>query len=160
MPEACVEEPHFVLDCHLGRLTAHLRMLGLDCLYRSDFEDAQLADISVKEDRILLTRDRRLLMQKTITRGYLVRSLDSGEQLRETVKRYQLTEWIKPFRRCLRCNHPLETVSKQEIEDRLEPLTKLYFDDFQICPDCNQIYWKGSHYERMQKLIEQIRAGE
>jgi uncharacterized protein with PIN domain len=135
-------------------------MLGLDCLYRSDFDDPQLADISVKEDRILLTRDRRLLMQKTITRGYLLRSLDSEEQLKETVKRYQLTEWIKPFRRCLRCNHSLETVAKEAIMDRLESLTKLYFDDFRICPACNQIYWKGSHYERMQKLIKQIGAGE
>jgi hypothetical protein len=40
--------------------------------------------------------------------------------------------------------------------DRLEPLTKLYFDEFQICPACKQIYWKGSHYERMQGLVEQL----
>jgi len=32
----------------------------------------------------------------------------------------------------------------------------LYFNEFQICPACKQIYWKGSHYERMEKLIEQI----
>jgi uncharacterized protein with PIN domain len=159
-PEPLAEEPRFVLDCHLGRLTAHLRMLGLDCLYRSDFNDAQLAEISIKEGRILLTRDRRLLMQKTITRGSLLRSLDSEGQLKETVKRYQLTEWIKPFCRCLRCNHPLEWVSKEAILTRLKPLTKLYYDDFRICPACHQIYWKGSHYEKMQKMIEQIQAGE
>ncbi len=44
--------------------------------------------------------------------------------------------------------------------DRLELLTKLYFDEFHICPACGQIYWKGSHYERMQSLIEQIANNE
>jgi uncharacterized protein with PIN domain len=157
-PEDCRDEPRFVLDCHLGRLTSHLRMLGLDCLYQSDFDDIQLRELSVNEGRILLTRDRRLLMQKIITRGYLLRSLNSEEQLRETVKRYQLIKWIKPFRRCLRCNHPLEPIPKEQVLDRLEPLTKFYFDDFRICPACRQIYWKGSHYDRMQKLINQIQA--
>lgn len=159
MPENCAQEPRFVLDCHLGRLAAHLRMLGLDCLYRPDFQDHQLARISVAEDRILLTRDRRLLMQKVITRGYLVRSLDPQEQLQETVNRYRLVRWIRPFRRCLRCNHPLEAIAKTQVLDRLEPLTNLYFDEFRICPACRQIYWKGSHYDRMQELIEAIRAG-
>jgi uncharacterized protein with PIN domain/sulfur carrier protein ThiS len=157
-PEDCKEEPRFVLDCHLGRLTSHLRMLGLDCLYQSDFDDIQLRDISVNEGRFLLTRDRRLLMQKIIKRGYLLRSLEPEKQLREVVERYKLIQWIKPFRRCLRCNHPLEAISKEEVLDRLEPLTKLYFDDFRICLACHQIYWKGSHYDRMQKLINQIQA--
>ena len=40
--------------------------------------------------------------------------------------------------------------------DRLEPLTKLYFQEFHICPACGQIYWKGSHYEKMQGLISSI----
>ena len=156
-PQSCETEPRFVLDGHLGRLAAHLRMLGLDCLYRYDYDDSQLTKVSVADDRILLTRDRRLLMQKIILRGYLLRSLDPEEQLREVVKRFQLIQWIRPFRRCMRCNHPLETISKEAILDQLEPLTKLYFEVFRICPACRQIYWKGSHYERMQKLIEQIR---
>ncbi len=158
--EICQTEPRFILDGHLGRLAAHLRMLGLDCLYRSDYDDPELAQISINDGRILLTRDRRLLMQKRITRGYLLRSLDPEEQLQEVATRFQLTEWIKPFRRCLRCNHPLESVRKEEVLERLEPLTKLYFEEFHICPACRQIYWKGSHYDKMQKLIEQIRADE
>ncbi len=158
-PEVCQTEPRFVLDGHLGRLAAHLRMLGLDCLYRNDYNDPELAKASSSESRILLTRDRRLLMQKIITQGYLLRSLDPDEQLREVVWRYQLVQWIKPFQRCLRCNYPLADVRKDAILDRLEPLTKLYFDEFRICPACRHIYWKGSHYEKMQKVIEQIRAG-
>lgn len=146
-------EPRFVLDGHLGRLTSHLRMLGLDCLYRNDYDDKELASLAVHEERVLLSRDRRLLMHKSIQAGYLLRSLDPLEQLKEVVQRYSLRKWVKPFQRCLRCNHPLKEISKGEVMGRLEPLTKLYFEEFHICPACHQIYWKGSHYERMRKMI-------
>lgn len=149
-------EPRFVLDGHLGRLAAHVRMLGLDCLYESSYDDATLARISVDEARILLTRDRRLLMRKCVTHGYLIRSLAPNEQLTEVLRRFALRPWIKPFQRCIRCNHPLEVVDKQTIIDRLEPLTKRYFDDFRVCPACKQIYWKGSHFEKMQALIADL----
>jgi len=156
-PRKLPVEPRFVLDGHLGRLASHLRMLGLDSLYNSNFSDDELVKISVREERILLSRDRRLLMHKVILLGYCLRSLKSDEQIREVVRRYTLTDWIKPFSRCLRCNHPLKPVSKEQVLDRLEPLTKIYFEEFHICPACNQIYWKGSHVERMLELIEELR---
>ena len=152
----CLIDPRFLLDCHLGRLTAHLRMLGFDCLYQNDYEDSNMAGIVQHEERILLTRDRRLLMRKVILHGYCLRSLNSLEQLTEVIHRFDLMNKIQPFHRCLRCNHLLEAVEKDTILHRLEPLTKLYFDKFHICPACRQIYWKGSHYEQMQNLIKQI----
>jgi uncharacterized protein with PIN domain len=155
VPDGCPLEPRFVLDNHLGRLAAYLRMLGVDCLYQNQFDDDEMAEIVQREERILLSRDRRLLMRKTIIHGYCLRSLDSREQLSEVIQRFDLKDQIRPFHRCLRCNHPLESVAKEVVLDRLEPLTRLYFDEFQICPACKQIYWKGSHFERMQTLIEQ-----
>jgi uncharacterized protein with PIN domain len=156
IPDGYPDEPRFVLDIHLGRLTAYLRMLGFDCIYQADFDDAQLAEIAGQEKRILLSRDRRLLMRKSVTDGYCLRSLDSLEQLTEAVRRFDLAHRVIPFHRCLRCNHLLEPVSKEAVMDRLEPLTKRYFDEFHICPACGQIYWKGSHYDKMQKLVEKI----
>ncbi len=150
-------EPRFVLDGHLGRLAAYLRMLGLDCLYRNDYTDPELVQVSVSEGRILLTRDRRLLMHKTIQHGCLLRSLDPGVQFTEIIQRFALKHWIKPFQRCLLCNHVLQPVEKEVILDRLQPLTIQYFDEFHLCPGCNQVYWKGSHYERMLRLV--IMAG-
>jgi uncharacterized protein with PIN domain len=150
------EEPRFVLDLHLGRLASHLRMLGLDCLYRNSFEDQELVQLSVEGGRILLTRDRLLLMHKVITQGYLLRSMDATEQLREVIVRYNLREWVKPFQRCMRCNHPLESVAKETILEKLEPLTKKYYHEFKLCPACDQVYWKGSHYERMLALIREV----
>jgi hypothetical protein len=132
-------------------------MLGLDSLYNRDYQDDELVNISVQENRTLLSRDRRLLMHKVILQGYCLRSLEPDEQLKEVARRYTLQEWIKPFRRCMRCNHLLEPVSKEKVLHRLEPLTRLYFEVFHICPACNQVYWKGSHVEHMLELIEQLR---
>lgn len=149
-------EPRFILDGHLGRLAAYLRMLGFDCLYENDYDDEQLAEIAGREQRILLSRDRRLLMRKSVADGYCLRSLDSLEQLTEVVKRFDLAHRVIPFHRCLRCNHLLEPVRKEDVLDQLQPLTKKYFHEFHICPACGQIYWKGSHYERMEKLVDEI----
>ena len=156
IPDGLPVEPRFILDIHLGRLAAYLRMLGFDCLYRNDYVDDELADTAQREERILLSRDRHLLMRKAVTYGYCLRSLEPREQLREVVRRFDLAKRIFPFHRCVRCNHPLESVRKKEILNCLEPLTKKYFDEFQICPACQQIYWKGSHVEHMQELIERL----
>lgn len=155
--DGCHIEPRFLLDCHLGRLTGHLRMLGFDCLYENDFEDSNMANILEHDERILLTRDRRLLMRKAVRHGYCLRSLDPFAQLEEVIRRFELTSKIRPFHRCLRCNQPLKPIDKEAILDRLDPLTKQYFDEFHICPACGQIYWQGSHYEQMQNLIEKIK---
>ena len=148
--------PRFVLDNHLGKLASYLRILGFDAQYRNDIQDDELAIIASNSKRILLTRDRQLLMRKTIHFGYWLRSLDPELQAREVIQRFGLKEFVAPFRRCLRCNASLTPVLKENIIDRLEPLTKKYFDDFRICPECDQVYWKGSHYERMLGLIDRL----
>jgi uncharacterized protein with PIN domain len=149
-------EPCFLLDNHLGQLATYLRMFGFDCLYRNDYQDEELAQVAVEQDRVLLTRDRRLLMRKGIRHGYCIHQTDPHRQAAEVLKRFSLTGRIKPFQRCLKCNTPLQVVNKQDILERLEPLTKRYYDDFKICPNCQQIYWKGSHYEHMQEQIIEL----
>ena len=149
-------EPCFILDNHLGQLATYLRILGFDSLYRNDYQDDELAMVSSLEGRVLLTRDRRLLMRKTIRLGYCIHQTDPRQQAAEVLRRFKLTGQVKPFQRCLRCNSPLQQVAKKDIIERLEPLTKMYYDEFRICPSCHQIYWKGSHFEHMQQLILEI----
>jgi uncharacterized protein with PIN domain/sulfur carrier protein ThiS len=155
-PAGCPMEPRFLLDNHLGRLAAYLRMLGFDCLYENDYQDDQIAAVLMADSRILLSRDRRLLMRKVVHYGYCVRSLEPLEQLEEVVRRFDLAGRIHPFRRCLRCNGPLEPVDKETVLDRLEPLTKRYYEEFVFCPACDRVYWKGSHYERMESVISRL----
>jgi uncharacterized protein with PIN domain len=152
-------EPRFVVDGHLGRLAAHLRMLGFDTWYRTDADDERLASVAAAEGRILLTRDRGLLRRSIVRRGACIRSDRPYDQLVETVRRFGLVDRWQPFGRCIRCNDPLVTASREEVLDRLEPLTRLYYDDFRRCPGCDAVYWRGSHHERMGHLIERVRAG-
>jgi uncharacterized protein with PIN domain len=144
----------FVADGHLGGLTRNLRLLGFDVAYPKSADDRQLLEVMVRENRALLTRDRRLLMHAIVQHGYYPRSQNANEQTIEVVRRFDLSELIAPFTRCLRCNALLEEATK----DELEPLTKIYYDQFRRCPDCKQIYWPGSHFSKLQKRIEEIRS--
>lgn len=151
-------EIRFVLDTHLGKLAAYLRMLGFDCVYRNDCRDEELARISASQQRTLLSRDRGLLKRAIVTRGYLLREEQPRQQLVEVVGRFGLSRYISPFRRCLHCNTLLEPVPEDVISDRLPPKTRQYYDEFHLCRECNRLYWKGSHYKRMTRLIEHTLA--
>ena len=148
----------FVADGHLGGLTRNLRLLGFNVAYDQNADDRQLLEIMAGDNRALLTRDRRLLMHAIVQHGYYPRSQDPDEQAVEVIRRFQLSESIAPFTRCLRCNALLKEAAKAEIIDKLEPLTKIYYDQFRRCPDCKQIYWSGSHFPKLQKRIEEIHS--
>ena len=148
--------PLFVLDNHLGQLATYMRLLGFDTSYRNDFQDEELAALSGRGGRVLLTRDRRLLMRRAVEHGYWLRSKDPRQQLTEVLDRFQLRAQIRPWHRCLRCNGRLLPVDKEAVLDRLEPKTKLYYHEFHMCQDCHQIYWKGSHYSHMQTFLETL----
>jgi len=147
----------FVADGHLGRLARNLRLLGFDVAYDPKAEDRQLLRTMERENRALLTRDRRLLMHAVVRTGYCPRSQNADEQTVEVVRRFDLLGSLVPFTRCVRCNAPLRMVSKAEIIERLEPLTKIYYERFRRCTGCSQIYWPGSHFSKLQKRVEQIR---
>jgi hypothetical protein len=143
----------FVLDTHLGKLTSYLRMLGFDSRYRNDYKDETLAQLSSEENRILLTRDRGLLKRSAVTHGYCVRSTRPREQLIEVLRRFDLFNMAQPFQRCIRCNALLKDVTKAQIADRLPAMTRQTYDQFRQCRGCNQVYWKGSHFERMERFL-------
>jgi hypothetical protein len=155
-----LRKPAFVLDTHLGRLARYLRLLGFDTLYRNNFCDNELARISSNQHRTLLTRDRMLLHRSIISHGYFIRATDPLRQTREVLQRFDLYQDIQPFSRCNRCNGLLTAVAKEKIVHRLEPKTKRYYEDFRICQNCQQLYWKGSHFRKMSKLIDEIRQDQ
>jgi hypothetical protein len=153
-----VDISRFVADGHLGSLTRNLRLLGFDVAYEQNADDRQLLGVMAHENRALLTRDRRLLMHGIVQHGYCPRSQNADEQTIEVVRRFDLSGLIAPFTRCLRCNAPLEEAAKDDVIDKLEPFTKIYYDHFRRCPGCKQIYWPGSHFPKLQKRIEEIRS--
>jgi uncharacterized protein len=148
----------FLGDNHLGKLVRLLRLLGFDTTYASDLDDELLAEQAHDENRVLLTRDRGLLKRKLVIWGYCLRSTDSTEQLRAVLRRFQLFARTAPWTRCLRCNGLLMAVDKTVVWDRLEPKTRLYYDDFRQCRSCEQVYWQGSHVAELTRLIADVQA--
>jgi uncharacterized protein len=149
---------NFVADGHLGKLVRDLRLLGVDVVYDRNAEDRQLVAITAGQNRALLTRDRRLLMHSAVRHGYYLRSQNPFEQTTEVLRRFELGADIRPFSRCLRCNAPLRAVAKAAVAGRLEPLTKIYYEQFRNCSGCGQIYWSGSHFDKLRDRVEKLRA--
>lgn len=153
----------FVLDVHLGKLAHHLRMLGFDTLYRNDYRPIDLLDIACREDRILLSKGKKLVENSDITAGYRIRSSDPREQLIEVLVRFDLWSATCPFTRCLHCNTILLPAQEQDLIVPLPEKVRSLFRDFNRCPSCQRIYWQGSHFGKMKTFIDGIvrrRAGE
>ena len=147
-------EAAFSVDVNVGKLARLLRMAGIDTWYDPRLTEEELAVASARHGRILLSRNRDLLQRKCITWGRLVRAEMPEEQLTEIISLYGLHRHLAPFSRCLECNALLQPVDKSSILDRLEPLTRKYYHRFKRCPDCDRIYWQGSHHKRMLDLLE------
>lgn len=156
LQERPLRNPRFLVDVNLGKLARFLRMAGFDTAYKNHADDPELIQQMLQENRVLLTRDRRLLMHKVVEKGYLVRSDRPADQLEEVVHRFDLAGCVKPFTRCMHCNTPLEHVSKGEVIHRLRPLTKRYYETFSRCPGCERIYWAGSHRDRLDPKVRAI----
>jgi uncharacterized protein with PIN domain len=152
----------FVLDVHLGRLARHLRMLGIDALWRDDFEDSELQRIAREEERVLLTRDRALA--EATEKSHWVKATDHEEQLREVLTEFQLTPWALSGRgfltRCLQCNSLILPVAGHQIHDRIPGHLLLEHQEFYLCTRCERVYWRGSHVDRMAQWVSRVLQSE
>lgn len=151
----------FVADAHLGGLAHLLRMAGFDTLYRNDFHDSEIADIAVRDGRIVLTRDRELLKQRIITHGCYVHALKPAQQFQEIVARLDLARSVRPFQLCMECNVPLRAVDKARVLERLPPSVQVNYERFTTCDVCGRVFWEGSHWKKMRVLLaESLRKGD
>lgn len=157
MPSVLRPEPlrgvSFLVDENAHRLAGLLRMIGMDAATCRGLTDEDIVRRAVAQGRIVLSKDRRLLKRKQIVFGRLVRGVHPWEQLREIVDLFGLRTRLQPFSRCIHCNVMLKSRTKTEIQERLEPLTKQYYQVFQECPECKRIYWAGSHHEQMRERL-------
>lgn len=143
----------FAVDVNVGKLASLLRMAGFDAFYRNYISDPELIEVAVQEKRIVLSRDTNLLKRKELVYGYLVREIHPEKQLAEVVHLFGIKEQLKPLSRCMRCNGLLQPVEKEQILDQLEPLTQKYYHSFRQCRRCHNIYWPGSHRDKMLRLL-------
>lgn len=152
-----LREPKFIADVHLGSLVKYMRMLGFDVLYKNHYSDEEIIKTSLNENRAILTKDRELLKNNKITHGYWVRNDETMQQLKEIIKRFDLKNNIREFLRCLECNYILESIDKDKIINRIPPKVKNRQNEFWYCSNCDRIYWKGTHFDKMNEFMKLIR---
>jgi len=151
-----IREIKFIVDVNVGKLAQKLRLLGFDTLFKNDFTDKEIVELSLQEKRVILTRDKSILKFSAVTHGYWIRNDDPDEQLREVVNRFQLENNFKVFTRCSICNELLHPIDKSLLYDRLPDNTLLFFNFFMECKGCKKIYWQGSHYDHIREWMNEL----
>lgn len=156
-PQPLEGPARFLLDVHLGALARRLRLLVIDTAYEKYADDDHLVRQAEGEDRVLLSRDRGLLMRRALRRAAFVRGQDPDDQLADVMERFQPP--LSPWKLCLACGGTLVRVAKAQVADRLEPGTLLTQQQFSRCPTCGHIYWHGAHDARLQEVVRRHSRG-
>lgn len=144
----------------LGKLTRWLRMLGQDVEYSGSMDDKELIRKAKKERRILLTRDLELYQQAAAkgVEASLVEGATEAEKLAKLAKRFKFKLEIDvTVSRCPKCNTPIRFVPKEAIIGKIPKTTSHNYNEFWECPGCEQIYWRGAHWKRIDKTLREAK---
>jgi uncharacterized protein with PIN domain len=148
----------FVADVHLGTLARYLRLLGFDTDWERNLSDEEIIERSLRELRIILTRDRGILRHGRVTHGYWLRATDPERQLEEVVRALDLARAVRPYTRCMECNGLLRDVTPAEVVDRVPRAVLELQREFSQCDGCGRVYWAGSHREQLDAIIARVRG--
>ena len=154
--EVPLRETRFIADVNIGDIVKYMRALGLDVYYDASLSPLDIIRISKREDRTILTKSRNLLKFRDVTHGIFIRPGTTVEQIKRIIDFLSLQAVITPFSRCLQCNNSLVRVSKESIFDRIPPKTRAFCDEYSYCSACDKIYWKGSHFTRIKRVVDEI----
>ena len=144
----------FVADKMLGRLARWLRIVGQDVIYGSDLAGAGLLRAARREDRTILTRDRRI-GKKNPPPFIFIRSDHFREQLKQVIEECRVDPFKDAFTRCVTCNTPFEPVAKADVEGKVPPYVFETQEKFSFCRKCRRLYWPATHQE---KMVDELRA--
>lgn len=135
------------------RLARWLRLLGADVITDASLTGAELLKIARADNRILVTRDKRL---RTAADVFFVESNAIRSQLREVVRRFGLDPRVIALTRCSRCNHLLTPVARELVSRRVPPYVFASHDRFSECGKCGRIYWSETHPKRIHAMLDSI----
>ncbi len=151
----------FIADAMLGKLARWMRVMGCDVEYFPEISDRALSDRAKCGNRIILTRDTRLVQQK-INRdsAFLVIGDHYPDQLRQVVDAFAIDPFKDVLSRCLRCNRLLVKIEKDDLAGKVPPYVFKTRDRFKTCPECGKIFWKATHVEHMAAQLKAILGAE
>ncbi len=148
----------FIATKELGKLARWLRILGFDTEYFKDQNRSSLIITSLRDGRIILTRGSKFSPVSGI-RILKILYDDLEKQLAQVMKELDIKLDEKAlFTRCVLCNEELVPVEKQKIEGQVTAYVYQTQEDFVVCPLCQRVYWHGTHWGNVRKLLERSAA--
>ncbi|HEC87883.1 MAG TPA: hypothetical protein ENI52_01045 [Thermoplasmata archaeon] len=141
----------FICDEMLGTLAKWLRIFGYDTSYAKGMNDEKIIEIALKEDRIVLTRDK-MLSRKAI-KGLYIEEKDLEKQIERVVKKFKLNIGKNIFSRCTVCNIPVVVIERDKVKGKVPKSVWENNKEFWTCPKCGRIYWMGSHWENIKNKL-------
>jgi uncharacterized protein len=143
-------------DAGLGGLARWLRASGCEAFWQQDISDADLVRQTQQRGGILLTTDSMLLDRRPIVRGeiralWVPPTLTIHEQLRYVRAELNLPHTDES--RCMRCGGALIQINKEQARSRIPPRTYKWLNDFFECTHCHQLFWEGTHWQRIQSEL-------
>ena len=151
----------FLCDQMLGNLSRWLRFFGFDTYYiQSDIDDDELLKIAEKDNRIIITRDKELIIRANKRKLKIINidSINLDVQIKRILKNAEINE-NKILSRCSICNTILKKIDKQDVKNKVP--NKIYnnMNIFFFCELCDKTYWMGTHYDKIIKKIIEIKNG-
>lgn len=142
-------------DEMLKGLARWLRAAGYDTELAEDGEaDRSLLARARQSGRLLITRDRKLLEFRHASDSVRLIQCTGIDHCARTLSRQLAIDWLyRPFSRCLLCNTPLLSVRPEQTALRDRAPQDVRHGPLFCCPQCQRIYWSGSHVRRMQARL-------
>lgn len=157
------DTPKFIVDHNVGKLARWLRLMGYDARFFRGDDDSELVAIALKEGRIILTRDTRIMQRRLVTKGrlkaLLIGSDQPHKQIHQVIDSLHLDCRFNPFSLCLECNQPLVERKKAELKELVPPYVYKTQEQFRQCPSCQRLYWRGTHWRAMTRRLEGLGDG-
>jgi hypothetical protein len=148
----------FIVTEELGRLAKWLRILGFDTVYFPKGEKRDLVLRSLREDRVILTRDSRM-SRFTGIRHLHIDTDFVEEQLEQAIRELNLEiDREQLFSICVVCNEPLEEAPRNSVKDKVAPYVFETQKVFMRCGRCGRTYWKGTHWALAQKFLGKLKT--
>ena len=146
----------FILTKELGRLAKWLRILGYDASYFEEPNLSSLIIISLREGRMILTRNSRLRQHHGLKMVY-IKSDDLSQQLEQVKEELRLRPHKeKMFSRCVLCNKILKDVRKSEVKKKVPEFVFQTQENFVKCPQCDRVYWQGTHWGKVEQYLKKM----
>jgi uncharacterized protein with PIN domain len=152
----------FACDAMLGSLARWLRAAGYDAFWQAGIDDWDLIRLARREGRILLSSDTGIFRIGEVRDGdlpalFIVHGLKTEEQLVLVLRHWNLSPRDP---RCMACGGVLIEVSREQVRDRVPPRSFARHEHFHQCQHCGRLFWQGTHWQRIARVLEQARGRE